>query len=932
MEEINLPQRFKTKLDNSEKKYNAIILDILTNFEDILNASSLEFFPEYNNHGVTHLNNIFKIQDELITDQSFELLTVDDITTLIIATLSHDIGMHINYEGFQTLIYSDLEFSNKWNKKWIAFFQLAKKYNESKLNSLFGDSEPIIDLPKAKQNFRNKDYLLVGEFLRINHPELAKDILKYGFPTSNNQVKKLSNLLNNENHILDFSALLSKSHGYNLRDTFDEIQEIGRKGDLISPYNIHIIYLMVILRLSDYLDIDINRNRKIVLGLKNFMSNISMLEWDKNTAIEEVKTHWNDREAIFIGVNPKNSISFINLKKLFKSIQYELDISWAVMGEIYSKDDDLKHLGISYRRLQTDIDNEMDFSKKVDYIPKKISFDSDPELLKLLIAPLYGDDPSYGVRELLQNSVDACKEYKELNKEAEYKPEIHLNTFQKDKKYYFEIIDNGIGMTEDTIINYLLKAGASFRNSDIWRENFEDSEHHSKVERTGRFGVGLLASFLLGNKIEVKTKYLDSENGFLFKTKLMDNQINIIKKDNLERGTSIRIEMSKLIYEKLNDDNNWKKWYLLTDVNIFYNLELNKNTIKEEKYLEITQDDFTSIKWLYEEKESFICNGFKIPKGQIKLKSSLDLPYSEKHISNYYKEERHTNYFTNPSILVTDKDGKLPLSLSREELLQKTFNFEDSLLKSISNELFNSLLKSKAVKNNLIKLPDFEYPCFKKNHWYGRSTELYTKLLLNADGFNLLHSFSIEKNKIEKLTFIELNKESNIDNKFLKRLLEDNHTIIIEKGSIRAPSYGYSYLFDILMQGIIDIDKSFTIKSANIIIPKEIYKKIFTYKNTYISSTLKDKLITQTNEIKKSKKELPVSDETDSFAINYFKKKNSLSIDTIELDKFADDIGLIVEMIIDYKTPITKDIEYYFYNLLEKYFSDKNNYWIPYSD
>ena len=78
-------------------------------------------------------------------------------------------------------------------------------------------------------------------------------------------------------------------------------------------------------------------------------------------------------------------------------------------------------------------------------------------------------------------------------------------------------------MTEDTIINYLLKAGASFRNSDIWRENFEDSEHHSKVERTGRFGVGLLASFLLGNKIKVKTKYLNSEIGFLFETQLMDN-------------------------------------------------------------------------------------------------------------------------------------------------------------------------------------------------------------------------------------------------------------------------------------------------------------------------------------------------------------------------------------------------------------------------
>jgi len=81
MEEINLPLRFKEKLDKNNKSFNAIIYEFLNKIEIYLDSSKLEFFPEYNNHGITHLNNIFKIQDELITDKSFSLLTAEDIKT-----------------------------------------------------------------------------------------------------------------------------------------------------------------------------------------------------------------------------------------------------------------------------------------------------------------------------------------------------------------------------------------------------------------------------------------------------------------------------------------------------------------------------------------------------------------------------------------------------------------------------------------------------------------------------------------------------------------------------------------------------------------------------------------------------------------------------------------------------------------------------------
>ncbi len=960
MQEINLPKRFQEKINNSDKKFIAIIYEVLSHYETILNISKLEFFPEYNDHGIIHLNNIFKIQDELITKKSFELMTVEDIITLVVSTVSHDIGMHLNYEGFQTLLTSDLEHSKVWNKNWNFFLQKAKKYNENKLVQIFGDTNPVFDLPENKQDFKNRDYLLVGEFLRINHPKLAEDILKYGFPISNGKYLQLSNKLNGCIKILNFSSLLAKSHGMNVRDTFKEIQNIGHDGDLQSPYNIHIIYLMIVLRLSDYLDIYINRHPKIILGFKNFMSDISIMEWDKNTAVTDIKDHWKDKEAIFIGVEPKDSISFINLKNLFKSIQYELDMSWAILGEVYSKEEQLKCFAIKYRRVLSTIDDEVKFSKIVNYIPRNISFKSDSELLKLLIAPLYGDNPSYGIRELLQNSVDACKEYNELIDDNDYNPVVDIKLLEKNNKYTFEIIDNGLGMTEDTIINYFLKAGASFRNSDFWIENLKDDNNKTKIIRTGRFGVGLLAVFLLGNKITVNTRHYQSDYGYIFNTHLSDSQINIYKSHNLSIGTSIKIDINKIIYDKLTFINrkqrhwfdffdgkvyDWQKWYMLDDITINYHknkqfipdkIEITTidKTINESLYIEITQNEYTSIKWFFEDKKQqiCICNGFKIPNGKISVKSSIDIPYSLNDYSNTY-----TNNFNNPSYLIIDKEGKLPLSLSRDTFVNEEFSFNDTLIKSFSYELFNSLINYKIPKNNILSMLYLKHPLFIEKNWQediiNHTTSLYKKFIFHKNGFNLFNSFTIEKNKINRLVFIEFNddEESNKLNNYINELLDNNNIYLVcNHSDISSISSGYSYILKVLEQSSIKIDKLFKIKSANIIIPKDKFNKLFTFRNNYLTKTLKNQIIPIDKDCKKYKKTMPIEEESKKWARNYYIKKENSLFNLEELD-FIDNIGLITEIFIDYENTITKDIEYYFYNLMECYFKSKNDNLISYS-
>lgn len=247
------------------------------------------------------------------------------------------------------------------------------------------------------------------------------------------------------------------------------------------------------------------------------------------------------------------------MSALFADIQRELDETWATFGEVYGRFVPLNGLGLTIRRIRSTLDDVEKLSRRLPFLPLKASFkSSDTELLELLIGPLYSYDPSVGVRELIQNAVDACRELDDLNVDidlAEQRPqeadvEVHLT--DENKKKVLRISDKGTGMTSDVVLNYFLVAGASFRNSDVWKEQHTDSKGQSKVLRGGRFGVGALAAFLLGKRITVETRHysVSSDGGIRFQCSVGD-QIIELQKANLPIGTSISIEIDALTWNKL---------------------------------------------------------------------------------------------------------------------------------------------------------------------------------------------------------------------------------------------------------------------------------------------------------------------------------------------------------------------------------------------
>lgn len=120
-------------------------------------------------------------------------------------------------------------------------------------------------------------------------------------------------------------------------------------------------------------------------------------------------------------------------------------------------------------------------------------------VIDLLSNHLYSD-PGVFIRELLQNGVDAVTARKRLGQEFE--GEVRVEVFSSNT---IAFSDNGCGLTENEIEQFLAKIGSSTKRED---QDLAD-------DYIGQFGVGLLSCFVVSEEIVLITRSSNGEGGSL---------------------------------------------------------------------------------------------------------------------------------------------------------------------------------------------------------------------------------------------------------------------------------------------------------------------------------------------------------------------------------------------------------------------------------
>ena len=161
-----------------------------------LKDSTLYFFPDYTEHGPDHLRQVLETASLLITKKARKHFTAKDAAVLILAVLLHDSAMHISKDGFYELIKGNASKRGipyfdtvPWPKLWDEFLFMARRWDDRKLEDVFGGWGDDSPRPVVKNPFDHYhdlgdwDRKLIGEFIRVHHPRMAHEFALYGVPS-----------------------------------------------------------------------------------------------------------------------------------------------------------------------------------------------------------------------------------------------------------------------------------------------------------------------------------------------------------------------------------------------------------------------------------------------------------------------------------------------------------------------------------------------------------------------------------------------------------------------------------------------------------------------------------------------------------------------------------------------------------------------------
>ena len=166
------------------------------------------------------------------------------------------------------------------------------------------------------------------------------------------------------------------------------------------------------------------------------------------------------------------------------------------------------------------------------------------KVLDIVIHSLYSNKEIF-LRELISNAADACDK---LRYAILTHPELAAGTdgfkiiVTPDKKAkILTVTDNGIGMNHDDLINHL---GTIARSGSAEFIKSLSGDKQKDMALIGQFGVGFYASFMVADKVQVRTKKAGADSGWLWESDGAGS-FTITPDKDAPQGTSVILHLTK---------------------------------------------------------------------------------------------------------------------------------------------------------------------------------------------------------------------------------------------------------------------------------------------------------------------------------------------------------------------------------------------------
>ncbi|HHW7507908.1 TPA: molecular chaperone HtpG [Mannheimia haemolytica] len=166
------------------------------------------------------------------------------------------------------------------------------------------------------------------------------------------------------------------------------------------------------------------------------------------------------------------------------------------------------------------------------------------QLLQLMIHSLYSNKEIF-LRELISNASDAADKlrFKALSEPSLYEGdgELRVRVSVDETLGTITIADNGIGMTREQVIDHLgtiAKSGTKEFLNALGSDQAKDSQ------LIGQFGVGFYSSFIVADKVTVKTRAagVPAEQGVIWES-AGEGDYTVADLEKKERGTEIILHL-----------------------------------------------------------------------------------------------------------------------------------------------------------------------------------------------------------------------------------------------------------------------------------------------------------------------------------------------------------------------------------------------------